>query len=168
MSVALHWWGDVKTCKRLERMLISTPLLPSIFVHDMQENKNAKFEILYLLFFFFFMGGRGRGYLTSTFLVEALFSSDKQIIRKLTNNKMEVKLSDSVHFIVCVCCLKKVLALKMCTVLYCLIKISILFNLLCVLILFQNASSHLCFRFCFPPSLTSRFWPLTAPFPLYL
>ena len=85
-------------------------------------------------------GGGGSGYLTSTFLVEELFSSDKQIIHELTKDKMEVKLSDFVHFIVCVCCLKKVLALKIRTVLYCLIKINILFILLCVLILFQNAS----------------------------
>ena len=68
--------------------------------------------------FFFFLGGMGRGYLTSTFLVEAPFSSDKQIIHELTNDKMEVKLSDFVHFIVCVCvcCLKKGLALKICSV----------------------------------------------------
>ena len=86
-------------------------------------------------FSFFFGGGGGgggcSGYLTSAFLVEALFSSDKQIIHELTKDKMEVKLSDFVHFIVCVCCLKKVLALKICTVLYCLIKINIIYPFVC-------------------------------------
>ena len=41
--------------------------------------------------------------------------------------------------------LKNVLALQLCPVLQCLVKIRVVFNPLCV-ILFQNASNHLCFR----------------------
>ena len=53
-----------------------------------------------------------------------------------------------VYFIVylSVHCLEKGGCLCDLHILHCLMKISILFNLLCVWILFQNASSQLCFR----------------------
>ena len=67
-----------------------------------------------------------------------------------TNNSNRISKQFLFSFVIIylsVRCFEKEVSQKMCTFLFCPLKISIPFNLLCVWILFQNASSHSCFRF---------------------